>query len=328
MLLQETSTASTENCVICLSAVSERAVATPCRHSSFDFLCLISWLQERSACPLCKAEVEAVEYSQGFKGDEVQIFKVARAPRLQVTADISPTSSASRLQHLYSRTQRYRSWGPRRVEARHPTHSFDTALLRRRQIYRQRLYSLHVGSNRLSRFRELTPRLFSHDEELERRARMWIRRELQVFDSFDAHDGSEEHDDARKRRANNAEFLLEYIIGILKTVNLKGSGGQAEELLKDFLGTDDARLFLHELGAWLRSPYVALEDWDRNVQYAEDKKLIADESERTECNPRRNSFQPRRENLLRPDNSRSPINSRKYREKICSSMYPKPRVAR
>ncbi len=40
-------------CVICLDAVSERAVASPCRHQNFDFLCLVSWLQERSACPLC-----------------------------------------------------------------------------------------------------------------------------------------------------------------------------------------------------------------------------------------------------------------------------------
>lgn len=40
-------------CVICLEPVSERAVASPCRHYNFDFLCLVSWLQERSKCPLC-----------------------------------------------------------------------------------------------------------------------------------------------------------------------------------------------------------------------------------------------------------------------------------
>src|SRR6202012_6025783 len=69
------------------------------------------------------------------------------------------------------------------------------------------------------------------------------------------------------RRANNAEFLLEYIIAILRTVDMKGSAGQAEELLRDFIGRDNARLFLHELQAWLRSPYIYLEDWDRHVQY-------------------------------------------------------------
>lgn len=40
-------------CVICLDAISERAFASPCHHHSFDFLCLVSWLQERPACPLC-----------------------------------------------------------------------------------------------------------------------------------------------------------------------------------------------------------------------------------------------------------------------------------
>ena len=40
-------------CVICLETVSERAIAFPCRHHNFDFLCLASWLQERPTCPLC-----------------------------------------------------------------------------------------------------------------------------------------------------------------------------------------------------------------------------------------------------------------------------------
>ena len=39
-------------CVICLESVSERAVASPCRHL-FDFLCLATWLQQRATCPLC-----------------------------------------------------------------------------------------------------------------------------------------------------------------------------------------------------------------------------------------------------------------------------------
>ena len=70
------------------------------------------------------------------------------------------------------------------------------------------------------------------------------------------------------KRASNAEFLLEYIIAILKTVDIKGAGGQAEDMLQEFLGREKTRLFLHELRAWLRSPYKSIEDWDRHVQYA------------------------------------------------------------
>lgn len=173
---------------------------------------------------------------------------------------------------------------PRRFPRARPQPSEpDNPLLRRRHIYRHQLYSLRVGSNRLSKYRELTPELFNRDEELVSRARKWIRRELRVFSFLNPEDetalpSSSSPDPSNRvtrpgpqrlenRRANNAEFLLEYMIAILRTVDIKGSAGQAEELLRDFLGRDNARLFLHELQAWLRSPYTSLEDWDRNVQY-------------------------------------------------------------
>lgn len=145
----------------------------------------------------------------------------------------------------------------------------------RRNVYRNQLYSLRVGSNRLSQYAEVTPEQFNHDETLVSRARKWIRRELQVFAFLNP--GEEEGPTSgparpgpqrlEERRANNAEFLLEYVIAILRTVDIKGSAGQAEELLRDFIGRDNARLFLHELLAWLRSPYTSLQDWDRHVQY-------------------------------------------------------------
>ena len=49
--MQDT-TEGIDPCVICLDSVSERAVASPCRHH-FDFLCLVTWLQQRASCPLC-----------------------------------------------------------------------------------------------------------------------------------------------------------------------------------------------------------------------------------------------------------------------------------
>lgn len=172
---------------------------------------------------------------------------------------------------------------PRRRPIQHRTpYTPDTedALARRRHIYRNQLFSLRVGSNRLSQYRELTPQLFNRDENLVSRARKWIRRELQVFEFLNP-DGTEAHSEEEQphgrprpgeqrlqnRRANNAEFLLEYVIAILRTVDIKGSAGQAEELLQEFIGRANARLFLHELNSWLRSPYNSLQDWDRHVQY-------------------------------------------------------------
>ena len=138
----------------------------------------------------------------------------------------------------------------------------DTALLRRKEVYSLGLYSTHVGSNRLSRFRNITPQLFIQDQQLVSRAKEWIRREIQVFRFLNTDVNG---DDGFARRANSTEFLLEYIIAILKTVDIKGT--QSEDMLQEFLGRDNTRLFLHELKAWLRSPYTTVEDWDRHVQY-------------------------------------------------------------
>ena len=128
-----------------------------------------------------------------------------------------------------------------------------------------------MGSNGTSRFQDLTPQKFANNEELVSKARRWIRRELKVFEFLSA-DGPDE--EGVRRRANNAEFLLEYIIAILKTVDIKGSGGQAEDMLQEFLGRDNTRLFLHELQAWLRSPYISLGAWDKNVQYNENGQTL------------------------------------------------------
>ncbi|KAI9797240.1 MAG: hypothetical protein M1835_001596 [Candelina submexicana] len=252
---------STEDdaCVICLEKISERAIAVPCGHQSFDFLCLISWLQERSSCPLCKIEVKSVRYDFQTPED----FKTFLVSSTSHSASGFSTPSVG-TPHTFQRLHRPPAQRRPRASQAAQHQNLDTVLLRRRHIYRNQLYSLHVGSNRLSRFQDLTPELFRSDEELISRARKWIRRELQVFEFLNT--GSNESQDSN-RRASNAEFLLEYMIAILKTVDVKGSGGQAEDMLQEFLGRDNTKLFLHELRAWLRSPYNFLEDWDRAVQY-------------------------------------------------------------
>jgi Ring finger domain len=259
-------TDSEDCCVICLDRVSERAKAHPCQHRSFDYLCLLSWLEQRTTCPLCKAEVVRVHYDFTADG-KYKVYTVIKPKPAGLAHTQNPRPEA--------RAGRPSGYRARRPCIPHSPQTPDEALLRRRYIYRNQLFSLHVGSNRLSRFRDLTPQLFSSDAELISRARKWIRRELQVFE-FLSGDAAGSSNPSTTRRANNAEFLLEYIIAILKTVDTQGSGGQAEEMLQEFLGRESTRLFLHELRAWLRSPYTSLEDWDRAVQYAEPGKSLND----------------------------------------------------
>jgi hypothetical protein len=189
-------------------------------------------------------------------------------PARLVPSQPSSTDSVSFSEGRDARPHR-RIPGPRSIDS-------EDALSRRRHVYRNQLFSLRVGSNRLSRYREFTPQLFNQDEDLTARARTWIRRELQVFEFLNPETvGGRSHERAgrtgeirlARRRANNPEFLLEYIVAILRNVDIKGSAGQAEDLLREFIGRANARLFLHELQSWLRSPYVSLRDWDRNVQY-------------------------------------------------------------
>ncbi|CAG8374071.1 unnamed protein product [Penicillium salamii] len=265
--LQEVADETVANpCVICLDTIIEPCVAQPCQHANFDFICLLSWLEQQQKCPLCKTELTAVQYE----------LKAPQGPKLYEL----PTPSSAPVAPPTARPPRGPRNGPRggRRPPCPPRPPPDDPLERRRNVYRNQTYSMRVGSNRLSQYRELAPERFNRDEELVSRARKWIRRELRVFAFLNPESEEEERtpqqvsrpgtERLENRRANNAEFLLEYVIAILRTVDLKGSAGQAEELLREFIGRENACLFLHELQAWLRSPYQSLDDWDRHVQYA------------------------------------------------------------
>jgi hypothetical protein len=220
-----------ERCVVCLDPVSERCESLPCRHRNFDLLCLTTWLQHRPVCPVCNGRVSEVQY--GLHGDGKQ-------PKMYVIT--SPRKSPSPTRRVASSS----------TQRRHQ----DSPVQRRRLVYRHRLYSLHVGSNRRQRpepsYRELSPRLFRTDPDLVSKARLWLRRELRVFESLEP---------------SKADFLLEYIVAILKTLDTQRSTVRAEDIILEFLGRDNTRILLHELRAWLRSPFRRLCEWDRAVQY-------------------------------------------------------------
>lgn len=266
-------------CVICLSDISEPSTAQPCGHRNFDFMCLASWMSLKTTCPLCKAEITEVHFD--FNA-QATAWKTYRVPRIGLErAPEQPAQSAASqgnppaLSNVTSFLRRARDRRPFRntsLPTPQPRPAQD-ALEARRNVYRKGLYSLHVGSNSASGYRDVTPEGFSCQADSQRRARAWIRRELQVFEYLnDTSLGQTESTDSalpeitRRRRQNNAEFVLEFIIAILKTCDIQSD--HTEELLKDFLGRDQTKLFLHELRNFLRSPY-SVEAWDRHVQYAE-----------------------------------------------------------
>jgi len=128
-----------------------------------------------------------------------------------------------------------------------------------RFVYSRLLYSYYIGSNHISRFRNFTPAQITESGELQSKARKWIRRELRVFGFL------------TQRFAHqapvNLEWLIEFIVCILRTVDLSDISDQAHLILTESLGRENARLFLHDLSTWMRSPYRSLEEWDRFVEY-------------------------------------------------------------
>ncbi|KAK0635340.1 hypothetical protein B0T17DRAFT_38616 [Bombardia bombarda] len=257
------SPAANENstcCVICLDPLVSQCETQPCQHKDFDFFCLVTWLEVRATCPLCKSKISEVRYDISEDGKQAKIFKV---PERQ--------SSSS---------------GDGGSDSHHSIHARpyeDEVIRRRRLIYQHNLYSLHVGSNvrrrTASLYRELSPQCFSTDPELVSRARIWLRRELRVFQFLNAdnseHDNHHDSDSQNalqipRSRFNKTECLLEYIVAILKTIDTQDSSGRAEDLIQEFIGRDNTRLLLHELRAWLRSPCRSLSEWDRVVQYKDE----------------------------------------------------------
>ncbi|KAJ5459974.1 uncharacterized protein N7458_001526 [Penicillium daleae] len=158
-------------CVICLDTITEPCVGVPCHHANFDYLCLLSWLEQQPNCPLCKANLTAVQYDvKGPRGPKTYTVPPVNARGTTVRA---PLPHETRLRGQQRRRQRTRLHQPQ------PAPSDPLSV--RRNVYRNQLYSLRVGSNRLSQYTEVTPEHFNRDEALVSRARKWIRRELQVF---------------------------------------------------------------------------------------------------------------------------------------------------
>jgi hypothetical protein len=131
-------------------------------------------------------------------------------------------------------------------------------LLFRRQIYARNRFSQRIGSNALSGHRDFAARDFTLSSSLQSRARIFLRRELVVFSFLDT---------------PQRGYLVEYIVAVLRAFDVKGADGKAAELLAEFLGRRNAVLLLHELEAWLRSPWTALVRWDREVQYGTESEV-------------------------------------------------------
>lgn len=263
-----------DKCLICHSKIEDPCHVAPCGHRLGCHSCVCTGLNTLQKCWLCRQSVVAVvQESTG---------KMLTVPTTQ--SDVSFNLARRRLDST-NVTMR-----PRTLTAT------EGQILRRMYIYHHRLFSRHVGANARSGYREITPHVFRNDPELRSRAKAFLRRELRVFayigtsngmSRFVSQDGNLSQspftgDDPVSVR--EVEANVRYFICILKTVDLKGSSGKAESVVRQQLRTplrqmEDAttvvNLFIHELRAFLMSPYARLKDWDASVQYDEPRRGAA-----------------------------------------------------
>ena len=144
----------------------------------------------------------------------------------------------------------------------------------RMDIYRSGRYALHIGSSAHNSYRVLSVDDFSTDEHLARRASAFIRRELLVIDRLDSQERQRSPDlglvrhllEQRLGREYFGSQRVDYIMRVLKTADMQGANGAAEEMLRPVVGGVTAQ-FLHELRAFLRSPFDRVEEWDEVVRY-------------------------------------------------------------
>jgi hypothetical protein len=227
-----------EACVICLDRLAERAVALPCKHDQFDFGCLGTWLNQQQVCPLCKGSVTAVKYDLG-KVDGGTIFTLPPPESQSSSKDFRHYRPyPSRNGAGYRSGSDHRGFSARGVNrtrvsrggyVRVPHERADPTIAFRREVYRTQKYSLRVGSNRISRYQNVTPSSFTTNPALVSRAKTWIRRELLAFDFLNPSSVSYGGSD---RRASNAEFLLEYIISILNPSTFEEAKGKPKHSLR------------------------------------------------------------------------------------------------
>ncbi|RUP45918.1 hypothetical protein BC936DRAFT_147586 [Jimgerdemannia flammicorona] len=154
------------------------------------------------------------------------------------TPPLGPTRSFER---HHQRRQRRHDRRPDPVSA-----SAEEALARRRHVYTNGLLVKRVGSNRYSRFIEISPEVFRSNSQRLSRLIPWLRRELQAILDDD-----------------NVELVREYVMALLKTYDPQSQ--EAVDRLCPFLHARTEH-FLHELVAFARSPFD-MATYDRRAQY-------------------------------------------------------------
>lgn len=264
-----------DDCVICLDATTDPCTLLPCEHRCYHYTCISQWLSITPQCPLCKATVSRVVHGPVGRQETREYYPSGVLPAAASRLSAQPLNPAIR--YAPSPLSSFQ-FGPAPGSFFAPRPDEPAGLAFRRDVYRLLRYSMHVGANRMSGYREVTREMFNRDIDLHTRVRTFLRRELRVFGWLSTPDadnllplqGESLYSFRDRKRAVTVERLLGHILRLLQHFEIRGSDGSMEDDLTTHLGRENTRLLLHELHSFLRSPHNSLEDWDREVQYADE----------------------------------------------------------
>ncbi|KZT01108.1 uncharacterized protein LAESUDRAFT_664641 [Laetiporus sulphureus 93-53] len=239
-----------EHCSICLQPIADRTVVPTCSHE-FCFECLLIWTEQSRRCPLCSQAIgDYLIHNIRSKYDYQKHYlaPLRASPRLSGIAGAARQDARRRAQ-----SRREREWTRRQRRVQEEADELETAIEKRRWVYRHHLYAKHVASNPYTRYKPFpTPAQFAASSELVSRATVFLRRELRVWVGLDV------------------EFLTTFTLSLMKSLDIRSE--PAVRLLAEFLDMDsggervNAEHFAHELYSYLRSPYRDLAIYDTVVQ--------------------------------------------------------------
>ncbi|TNY20857.1 hypothetical protein DMC30DRAFT_351654 [Rhodotorula diobovata] len=248
-----------EHCAICLSPIENKTVVYPCHHGQFCWNCIRAWTDQSRKCPLCLGPIEHLIHNiRSPKDYQVHYLLPLHTLASTSSAALDPLPPrGNRPPRVNEALPRHALYGRSRLaltarfggedEATWRERQAERELERRRYIYREGLYAKHVASNRYTGFKPFSPQTFASNSELKAKVIKFIRRELQVFPAVDV------------------AFLTTYLVSIASQLDLRSSA--AIRLISDFLSEQDAQHLVHEITTFARSPFKALDGYDRFVQY-------------------------------------------------------------
>eukprot|EP00158_Paraphelidium_tribonemae_P000198 Partr_v1_DN19343_c0_g1_i1_m57757 putative topoisomerase I binding, arginine serine-rich, E3 ubiquitin protein ligase len=248
------------SCPICLGEFNRRSLIQNCHHS-FCFSCIVEWSRVSSQCPLCKGEMGIIIH--GFEVDRLEKYQLEPPA---ANSDTSESTAFTQRQILITTEDYYRSTRhlaiPRRSRANRRSTSpvrpaeqqHLDAMQRRRDIYAQKLWVKHMGTNEHSRFRPpVTPEFLQRSPSVAERLRPWIRRDLQAL-----------------TREFDVELILHYVEGMMRRYPLQSA--LCLDRLRLFLH-DETEHFVHELLAFSRSPFD-ISTYDAQAQYSSTRETV------------------------------------------------------